>query len=78
VSQHIYDYNFSSSPEQKAFLIARGPSVRKHLYFQLLLKNNWANFNHTWHKASLGAGILNCSNEGPCPRGDNSKRVKIH
>jgi hypothetical protein len=28
----------------------------------------------------LGEGILNCSNEGDClsPRGDNSKRVKIH
>jgi hypothetical protein len=31
--------------------------------------------NHPW-----GKEILNCSNEGDClsPRGDNSKRVKIH
>jgi hypothetical protein len=31
--------------------------------------------NHPW-----GEGILNCSNEGDClsPRGDDSKRVKIH
>ena len=25
-------------------------------HFHLLLKNNWANFNKTWHKASLGEG----------------------
>ena len=24
--------------------------------FHLLLKNHWANFNQTWHKASLGEG----------------------
>jgi hypothetical protein len=31
--------------------------------------------NHPW-----GEGILNCAKEGDClsPRGDNSKRVKIH
>ena len=23
-------------------------------HFHLLLKNNWANINKTWHKASLG------------------------
>ena len=23
-------------------------------YFQILLKNHWANYNQTWHKASLG------------------------
>ena len=26
-------------------------------YLRLLLKNHWANFNQTWHKASLGDGI---------------------
>ena len=26
------------------------------LYFHLILKNHWANFNHTLHKASLGDG----------------------
>jgi hypothetical protein len=67
-----------------AILIARCPSVRlsvcKLLHFWLLLQNHWANFNQTWHKSSLGGGILNCSSEGDClsPRGDNSKRVKIH
>ena len=25
-------------------------------YFRLLLQNHWANFNQTWHKASLGEG----------------------
>ena len=25
-------------------------------HFQLLLKNHWASFNQTWHKASLGGG----------------------
>jgi hypothetical protein len=46
----------------------------------LLLQNHWANLtklgtNHPWVK-----GIKVCSNEGDCPspRGDNSKRVKIH
>jgi hypothetical protein len=68
-----------------AILIACCPSsiclsVRKLLHFRLLLQNHWANFNQTWHKSSLGEGILNCSNEGDCPspRGDNHKRVKIH
>ena len=34
----------------------------------LLLQNHWANFNQTWHKASLGKGpgIQVCSNEGAC------------
>ena len=37
-------------------------------------------FNQIWHKSSLGEGLQVCSNEGDCPspRGDNSKRVKIH
>ena len=26
------------------------------LHFYLLLQNHWANFNQTWHKASLGEG----------------------
>jgi hypothetical protein len=30
------------------------------LHFRLLLQNHWANFNQTWHKSSLGEGILNC------------------
>ena len=25
-------------------------------HFHLLLQNHWANFNQTWHKASLGEG----------------------
>ena len=25
-------------------------------HFHLLLQNHWANFNQTWHKASLGSG----------------------
>ena len=31
-------------------------------HFRLLLKNHWANFNQTWHKASLSEVY---SNEGP-------------
>ena len=31
-----------------------------HFHFQ----NHWANFNQSWHEASLGEGD---SNEGPCP-----------
>ena len=44
-----------------------------------LLKNHWAKFKQTWHKASLGEED---SNEGPCPfpRGDSCNYViaKIH
>ena len=60
---------FSSPAELKAlvsFLIAfRSSSVRLSVsvrpsvnfsYFRLLLKNHYANFNQTWHKASLGEG----------------------
>jgi hypothetical protein len=59
-----------------AFLITRC----KLLHFRILLQNHRANFNHTWHKSSLGKGIQVCANEGDSPssRGDNSKRVKIH
>ena len=36
------------------------PSVRLSVcnfsHFHLLLQNHWANFNQTWHKASLGEG----------------------
>ena len=53
-------------------------SVCKVLHFRLLLQNRWANFNQTWHKSSLGEGILNCLNEEDCSslKGDNHKRVK--
>ena len=43
--------------------------------------NNWANFNQTWHKASLGEGdSIYFSYEGArlFPRGDNYKIGKIH
>jgi hypothetical protein len=41
----------------------------------LLLQNQEANFNQTWHKSSLGTGNPNYSNKGPGPlhRGDNYK-----
>jgi hypothetical protein len=68
-----------------AFLIARCPvsvlpSVCTLLNFWLLIQNHWTNFNHTWHKSSLGEGIQVCSNEGDSssPRGDYIERVKIH
>jgi hypothetical protein len=45
----------------------------------LLIQNHWANFNQTWHISSLG-GVDSILSEGYCrfPRGDNSKRIKIH
>ena len=53
-----------SSPELKAqvsfsdrLLSVVRPSVCSSVnfsHFHLLLKNHWANFNQTWHKASLG------------------------
>ena len=47
-----------------AFLITRRPSSVylsvclsvNFSHFHLLLQNHWANFNQTWHKASLGEG----------------------
>jgi hypothetical protein len=55
-------------------------SVYKLLHFRLPLQNHWVNFNQTWHTSSLGKGDSSCTNEGvnPSPRGDNSKRVKMH
>ena len=71
-----------------AFLIACRPlfvcpSVHLSVYFYffpLLLKNHWANFNQTWHKASLGKRDTSLFNEEPFPfaRGDNCKVVKLH
>ena len=48
--------------------------------FHLLLKMHWANFNQTWHKAFLGEGNSDNSNEGPRPfsRGNNYETAKIH
>ena len=49
--------------------------------FKNLLKHHRANFNQTWHKASLGDGWWGfCSNDGPCPfpRGDNKEIAKIY
>jgi hypothetical protein len=49
------------------------------IFLKNLLQNQQANFNQTWHKLSLGKGILNCSNkgQGPPQRGDNLKHVKM-
>ena len=49
--------------------------------FHLLLKNQPANFNQTWHKASLGErGFKFVQMKGPSqfPRGDNYEIAKIH
>ena len=51
-------------------------------HFHLLLQNHWANFNQTWHKASLGEGDSSLF-EWRVPsfsklRGDNNEIVKIH
>ena len=42
--------------------------------FKIFSRTTWAYFNQNWHKASLGEGDSNISNEGPCPF---SKRDKI-
>ena len=50
-------------------------------YFQLLLKNYWANFNQTWHNASTGEGdssLLKWRAPRPFLRGDNLEIAKIH
>ena len=46
----------------------------------LLLLNHKANFNQTWHKASLNEGDSSLFNEGPhpFPRRDNYEIAKIH
>ena len=45
-----------------------------------MFNNHWTNFNHTWHKASLGEGDSSCSNKGtsPFPMGYNYEIAKIH
>jgi hypothetical protein len=45
----------------------------------LLLQNQQANFNQTWHKSSLGKGTLNCSKKWPgsLQRGDNHRNAKM-
>ena len=50
-----------------------------HKLFYLFLQNHGANFNQTWHKASLGEGNQVFSNmwAHPFPRGDNYKIAKI-
>ena len=49
-------------------------------HFQLLLQNHWANFNQTWHKASLCKGDSNFTNNGlhSSSRADNSRIIKIY
>ena len=64
ISLLVIYYTFFSSPELKfkwAFLIKICPSfvivvVVNFSHFHLLLQNHQANFNQTWHKASLGEG----------------------
>ena len=46
-----------------------------------LLQNHWANFNKTWHKASMGedeSSFYSNEESNPSQRGDNCKKVKIH
>jgi hypothetical protein len=50
----------------------------------LFLQNHWTNFNPTWHKSSLEGEDISIfkrslkEGDSPSPRGDNSKRVKLH
>jgi hypothetical protein len=71
-----------SSPELKAQVnfSDRPLSDWKFLHFQLLLMNHRANFNQTWHKSSLvgeDSKLFKWRAQCPCPRGDDSKWVKI-
>ena len=82
--------SFSSSPELKAQVSFSDRlssvvclSVRLSVNFShgpLLLQKHWANFNQTWHKASLGEVDSSFFNEWPIafPRGDNYEIVTIH
>ena len=48
-------------------------------HFHLLLQNQWANFNQTWHKASSGKGDSSLFKwPRPFPGGDNCKIAKIY
>ena len=65
--QNHIQFQLFSSPELKAQVsfsdrlssvvcLSVCLSVCNFSYFRLLLQNHWANFNQTWHKASLGEG----------------------
>ena len=92
-SQSKYNFIFISSPELKAqvsfsdhlssICLSVCLSVRLSVNFSNFSsssQNHWANFNQTWHKASLGRGVQFCSKEGPRPflRGDNYEIAKIN
>ena len=49
-------------------------------YFRFFFQNHWANFNQTWHKASLIVGDSGLFKGRPCPflMGDNYEIAKIH
>ena len=66
---------FFSSTEPKAQVSFSEQNLSVVLH--LLLQNHWANFNQTWHKASLGEVYSN-GGPRPFPRGDNNEIVKIH
>ena len=49
-------------------------------HFLSHLQKHWANYNQTWHKASLGDEDSSLLKWGPCPfpRGNDFEIVKIH
>ena len=54
---------FFSSPELKAQVSFSDCLLSVNFsHFELLLQNHWANFNQTWHKASLGKEDSNLFN----------------
>ena len=66
--------------EQQHFLRGDDNEYRKHINkVWNLLKNHMANFNQTWHKASLGDrdSIFLIGRPCPFPRGDNYEIGKI-
>ena len=74
---------FFSLPEGKSFFnwnLSVVCSCKLFTFSPFYLQNHLANFNHTWHKASLGESGLSLFKwkVAPFPRGDNNKIAKIH
>ena len=59
-----------------AFVCSSVPSSVNFLHFRLFFQNHWANFNQTWHRASMGKG--DSSSFNPFPKGDNYEIAKMY
>ena len=52
----VPDSQVSFSVQNLSVVVVVVSVVVNFLHFHLLFQNHWANFNQTWHKASLGEG----------------------